>query len=488
MKGIGLHKTIYKDMELVDIVNLDINKIRLSEAYGFTKSDENIVGTGILVCYSGDLNDILKLYPGLKPINASVFDGVISRMILPNGIAALKLTNIICYDDIANSNFVNAYNNGVDLIHIRKDFDKLVDKDLFYDTILPKQCYDSLKSLFHGGVMNARLGVYSNVKSGDLVSAHAANMINNKYPLGRFEPAYRSLESLRQIRKLKDIFYIGNVTFKNLRLKPGYIGIIYVARDVIKEGNNIEVTQSGYLVNAERITISITETYMECIEMCYDFDKAEVAPGEYMYWCLNGGYLPDNVRKHIYNKFQDKQTQPKGTKAYEEAKVLVNMCYGFMCRGTEDYNHYSKGHKLVYPYQWGVYTCLYTTYKIVKAMNDVIKKGGKVVALATDSIKYIGDDLNWGTELGEMKYEAKYKRACIHSAYRAIYIKDNNELEIKLAGCLKEKAKKYFSTHSVLDIFSSVKIPNGSVSYEYNPKTSRIESVFSDYTMGTCYI
>ena len=60
MKGKGLSKTIFKGMDLVSVVNYDINKeIRLEEAYGFFKSGEVIEGTGILVCYSGDLNDLI---------------------------------------------------------------------------------------------------------------------------------------------------------------------------------------------------------------------------------------------------------------------------------------------------------------------------------------------------------------------------------------------------------------------------------------------
>ena len=480
MKGKGIGKTIYKDMELVSVVNFDVEDIELSVTYGFTLNNDVICGKGILVCYSGDLNDILEMY-NEEPLKVTIKDGVIYKFVLSNGIAALKTTNIIRYEDIVNSNYVNAFNNGLDLIHIRKEFDKFAEDDLFKNTVLPSEAYYSLKSLFHGGVMNAHPGVYYNVKSADLVSAHASNIVNEDYPIGQFEKAYMSLDTLKEARKNKGIFYMGNVTFKNLRLKPGYIGIIYIKHDAASYGNNIDVTSNGYVVNAEILRISITELYMECIDMCYEYDEVV---DQNLYMCMEHGKLPLNVRNYVFNKFKDKQTKPKNTKEYDEAKLLVNLCYGFLCRGTEDYNHYAYGHKLVWPFQYGVYTCLYTTYKIVKAMHEVIQKGGQVIAIATDSIKYIGDfDLEWGTNLGDLKYEGLYDEAYVDSVYRAVF-KMGTKTEVKLAGCLKEKAEEYFSTHPAWNIFFDYEeIPQGKVCYNYNTETSRIEPMFFNYTL-----
>lgn len=481
MRGIGLSKTAYGDMDLVDVVNFDTDDIKLREGYAFSKNEEGkISGTGILVCYSGDLSDILEKYH-LKPIDTRIMDGVLNRFVLSNGVAAIKLTNIIRYEDIVNSNYANAFNNGLDLVHIRKNFDKLANRELFYNTMLPKEAYASLKSLFHGGVMNARQGVYENVKSADLVSAHASNIVNEIYPTGKYEKVRKcmTLYGLKELRKSYDIFYIAKVTFKNIRLKEGYIGIIYTRNNASLKSNNMTETHDGYLVKSDSITIAVTELYMECIDMCYEYDSAI---GTSMYICSEADTLPDNIRQHVLNKFEDKQTQPKGTKEYEEAKLLVNMCYGFLCRNTDNYDSYRV--ERVFPYQWGVMTCLYTTYKIVKAMDEVIKKGGKVVCIATDSIKYIGDfDLEWGNGLGELKYEGTYDEAHIATAYRAVY-KKGDELDIKLAGCLKDKAVEFFSKHPADYIFQRKKILQGRVDYVYNSETSRIEPVFYDYTLG----
>lgn len=186
----------------------------------------------------------------------------------------------------------------------------------------------------------------------------------------------------------------------------------------------------------------------------------------------------------LYLKCELKKGYEKGTKEYEKAKLILNYCYGFLCRTTNDYNHYSKGHKLKFPYQWGVYTCIYTTEKLVKAMQKVVESGGIPVTLATDSIKYIGGELIEGSpELGNWKYEGTYKLACVVNAYKAVYKKDDGDLDIKLAGCLKEAAQHYFETHYITDIFSPyTKIPQGKVRYEFNPSTSMIEPKYSDYT------
>ena len=481
MRGRGLSKTMFANMDLDRCILFGEEEIELSEAYGLIKDEnDNISGQGILVCYDGDLNDVLELYH-LEPLVRTIIDGDIKRFVLSNGVAALKLTSIIRYEDVKSGNYVNAFNNGIDVIHIRKNFDKLADPDLFWDTVLPQNAYNFLKSLFHGGVMNAYAGVYANVKSGDLVSAHASNIVNKTYPLGKFEKCYMPLENLIQIRKLKDIFYIGNVIFKNIRLKSGFIATVVTHHGASLNGVNVDETQQGYLKGADSITLAVTETYMEIIDMCYDYDEAV---GLEMYWCLEGGKLPDNMREYVLDKFNNKQTKPKGTKEYEEAKLLVNFSYGFLARKTESFTHYTASHKLKYPFQWGVYTCLYTTHRIVTEMKKVIEKGGEVVSIATDSIKYVGDfDLEWGTELGDLKYEGEYDMAYVETPYRAIY-KKGDKLDIKLAGCLKEKAEAYFSTHPARNIsMRDIKISQGIVSYEYNPQTSRIEPVFFDYTL-----
>ena len=486
MKGKGLSKTIFKGMDLVSVVNYDINKeIRLEEAYGFFKSGEIIEGTGVLVCYSGDLNDIIEIYKE-EPIWTTITDKTLRRVVLSNGIAIIKLTDIVTYDWVIHQNYVNAFNSGLDLICIRKEFDKLAPKELFKDTLLPQEVYYSLKTLFHGGVMNAEEGYYYNVKSADLVSAHASNIVNETYPLGIFEKTYMSLDALKNLRKQKDIFYIGNVTFKNIRLKPGYIGIIFDISDLSQMPSKmVEYNDSNYLISAEEIRLPITEIYMECIDMCYEYDAVV---DQNLYLCIESGKLPDNLREHVLSKFNDKQTKSKDTKEYKEAKLLVNLCYGFLCRGTEDYKHYAVGHKLVWPFQFGVYTCLYTTYKIVKAMHEVIQRGGQVIAIATDSIKYIGDfDLEWGNDLGQLKYEGTYDRAYMMTVYRAVLCKDN-EIEVKLAGCIKEKAEEYFKYNPAEDIFSNaLEIPQGKVTYEYNYETYRIEPRFFSYTTNAKY-
>lgn len=483
MKGKGLGKTIFNNIDLVSIINYKKDSvIELDESYGFKIEKDELWGTGVLVCYEGDLNDILEIYK-LEPLYYSISDGILIRFVLSNGIAAIKLTDIIRFEDVSCLNYVNAFNSCFDLVYMRKKFDDLVEKDLFKNTILPPEPYYSLKSLFHGGVMIARPGVYSNLRSYDLVSAHASNIVNETYPTGTFEYMTMPIESLNKIRKTKDIFYIGNVTFKNIRLKPNFLPIIYFKDNVSMYEKGVELTESGYVVNAKELRIAITETYLDCINMCYDYDEITE---QYIFVCNQGGKLPDKVRNYVATKFKDKNSKLKGTKEYAEAKLAVNLCFGFMCRATNDYNHYAYGHKLVYPYQWGVYTCLYTTYKIVCKMKEIIERGGRVIAIATDSIKYLGDfELDSGFGLGDLKNEGIFDKAYIVSVYRAIYQK-NDTLDIKLAGCIKDAAEEFFNKNNVINIFQTyTEVPNGKVLYLYNSETSRFESVYSPYTIGS---
>lgn len=480
MRGKGLSKTIFGGLDFVELVNYDETAFSINEEYKFTKDDRGkLFGCGILVCYSGDLNDLLKE----EPLWYTIIDGVLCRFILPCGIAALHITDIVTFEKVKEDNWVNAFNKGLDIIHIRRNFDKLADADLFKDTLLPIEVYTSLKTLFHGGVMNAVPGVYEKVKSYDLVSAHASNIINETYPLGTFVRSYMSINDLMYCRKSKDIFFAGNITLRNLRLKPNFIGIIYMNPESIMFGSDIVISESGYVVEASEIRIPITEIYFECITMCYDFDGVE---DEFLFICIESGKLPDNVREYVLDKYNIKKSMPHDTPSYKEAKLLVNLCYGFLCRNTLDYEHYAYGHKLVYPYQWGVYTCLYTTLKIVTAMAEVVNKGGIPVAIATDSIKYVGDfDLNGGDSLGQLKFEHLYKKAYIVSVYRAVYQKEDDSLDVKLAGCIKEKSEEYFSNNSPVDIFMNYTvIPDGKVFYRYNCEKFKFESEYYDFTIN----
>lgn len=483
MKGKGLGKTIFNNIDLVSILNYNQNSvIELDESYGFTIDNDKLFGKGILVCYDGDLNDILEIYK-LEPLYYSMSDGVLVRFILSNGIAAIRLTDIISFEDVSCLNYVNAFNSCFDLVYMRKKFDDLVDKDIFKNTILPPEPYYSLKSLFHGGVMVAKPGIYSNVHSYDLVSAHASNIVNELYPTGSYMHMYTSVDNLNKLRKNRAIFYIGNVTFKNLRLKKNFLPIIYFKDNVSMYEKGVELTESGYVVNAKELRIAITETYLDCINICYDYDEITE---QYLFVCNQGGYLPDKVRNYVSSKFNDKNSKLKGTKEYSEAKMAVNLCFGFMCRATNDYNHYAYGHKLVYPYQWGVYTCLYTTYKIVCKMKEIVERGGKVIAIATDSIKYLGDfELDSGFGLGDLKNEGVFDKAYIVSVYRAIYQKEDN-LEIKLAGCIKDAAEEFFNKSNIINIFQTyTEVPNGKVLYKFNNETSRFEAVYMPYTIGS---
>ena len=62
MKGKGLSKTILADVDFKKVINADKVELNIDTKYlGFTKDiDGNIKGKGVLVCYSGDLNDIIS--------------------------------------------------------------------------------------------------------------------------------------------------------------------------------------------------------------------------------------------------------------------------------------------------------------------------------------------------------------------------------------------------------------------------------------------
>ena len=492
MKGIGLSQTDFSYIDINDVYeykdNSDFFKIQdiLKENnYNYyLDEDGELRGKGILVCYKGDLNDITSQFKDSEIIYYTINGGIIQRVILTNGIALVKLTNIVKIDDIKNQNLVNAFYNGRDIKILRKNFNSIIDDNYFDNTKLNNFQYNYLKTLFKGGVMNVHdtNGVEHKVKSYDLVSAYIYHMLYSYYPIGKFKYTNESLEVLNLMRKKQPLCYIGLVCLKGLKLRDNFIGILNM-KQLMKAEGKLKYNDCLYITEADCVYIPITECFLDSIRTVYSYELIEVID---LHVCHEVGYLPDSVREYIAEKYEKKMKAKRGSEEREVAKLEVNMCYGFTCVKTEDYESYKNNHSIKYPYQWGVYTCMYTVSDITKAMETVVKHGGRPVCLATDSIKYIGDfELKSGNNIGDFKYEGEYRNVYIRSPYRALYEDYNGDITVKLAGCINEKAVEYFENHPYINIlYNGISIQDGSVSYEINYETNTIDTVYSPYRIG----
>lgn len=492
MKGIGLSKTDFKYMSINGVYEyksygdfFSILNIVNSNNYSYYLDDNNdLRGDGILVCYNGDLNDLTSKFENCKIIYYTITDGVVQRVILTNGIAIVKLTDIVTMNSINDQNPVNAFYNGRDIKILRKKFNSIIDDRYFKNSILDNFQYQYLKDLFRGGIMNIcnTNGVEENVKSYDLVSAYIANMMGSYYPMGEFKSTKLSIEVLNKMRKTRPTFYIGLICLKGLKLKKDFISIIHL-KQLSQAVGDLKYNDCLYITEADCIYLPITEYFLDSIRMVYTYDTIDVLD---LYICNEGNLLPIEVREYIAEKYTTKMKAERDSVEREIAKLELNMCYGFTCVKTDSYNAYRNNFGIKYPYQWGVYTCIYTTYILTLAMALVIKNGGRPICLATDSIKYSGDyNLPSGNELGDFKYEGEYKKVYIKSPYRALYEKENGDITIKLAGCLNEKAIEYFNNHPYINIlYDGISIPDGSISYIINEENNTIEKVYSDYNIG----
>ena len=496
MKGIGLSKTDFRDIEINGIYEykepMDLFKILdiiNSNNYSYYLDENNeLHGRGVLVCYKNDLNNITQKLKKCEILYYTITRGVIQRVILSNGIALIRLTNIVKIDDIEDKNLVNFFYNSRDIKVLRNNFNSIIDNSYFLNTKLDNYTYQYLKNIFKGGVMNIcnTDGVESNVKSYDLISAYISHMLGSYYPMGRFNPTKQTIEVLDIMRKKQPVFYIGLICLRGVKIRNNFIGIINI-KQLSKAEGNLEYNDCLYITEADCIYLPITEYFLDSIRIVYTYESIEVKD---LYACYEGGYLPDPVREYIAEKYEKKMKAKRGSEEREVAKLEVNMCYGFTCVKTENYGAYKNNFSIKYPYQWGVYTCLYTTYVITLAMANVVLHGGRPICVATDSIKYSGDyELPAGNNLGDFKYEGEYKKAYIKSPYRALYEDYNGNITVKLAGCVNENAVEYFNTHPHINIlYDGIVIPDGSIRYEINKETNTIDKLYSDYKIGCEHI
>lgn len=269
--------------------------------------------------------------------------------------------------------------------------------------------YKQLKRAFMGGFTHANAlihgNVVNNVTSFDFTSSYPYVMVSEKFPVGRGK--------LVTIKNKEDFYNYLNrfcclfdVTFYGLE------SIIYFEHYISSSHcmNLINYTlDNGRVVDAEQLTISITEQDFFIIEKCYRWKKMTIK--NFRRYIKN--YLPTAFIKSILDLYKNK-TELKGVDGkeseYNYSKSLINSCYGMcvtdICRQETPFDvnnnswveepppidyqsnleKYNNSKQRFLSYAWGIWV---TAYARRNLWSGILEFKEHYLYSDTDSIKVI---------------------------------------------------------------------------------------------------
>lgn len=266
--------------------------------------------------------------------------------------------------------------------------------------------YAQLKRCFMGGFTHSsalNTGVtFENVHSQDFTSSYPACLLLEKYPMNkgrRYKP--KSYDDF--IQKTKTYCCIFDISFINLRMKDGVIENIISESKCFKKENII--VNNGRIVEADIISITLTEIDFECICQFYDFDKIKISN----MWIYEKGYLPKQLLECVLHFYKGK-TELKDVDGkeieYQILKGMLNAIYGMMVTDpirpliefvndtfTVSYENmqeaidvYNTKYDRFLVYEWGLYCTAYARRNLFTAVKEL---GIDFIYADTDSVKYL---------------------------------------------------------------------------------------------------
>ncbi len=267
------------------------------------------------------------------------------------------------------------------------------------------QEYEQLKRAFHGGFTHAN-GFYvnqtiNNVTSFDFTSSYPYVMISEKFPMERGE--------LIEIHNKDEFYYnlnryscLFDVKFINIKSEIIFEHPISISKCFHLKNYS---SDNGRLVEAEEISITITEQDFAIIRKFYSWEHMKIKN----FRRYKRGYLPHDFVRGILTLYK-KKTELKGVEEsiveYMNSKEMLNSCYGMcvtdICRTEIDYTNdnwgklppmseeqiekYNKKKNRFLCYQWGVWVTAYAMRNLFTAIYEL---KDDYIYSDTDSVKFI---------------------------------------------------------------------------------------------------
>ena len=302
--------------------------------------------------------------------------------------------------------------------YVRRDMKKAMQKfnrKELQDMMPDVEVYKLLREAFRGGdTLSNRWRtdeIIENVKSVDITSSYPSSMIMDRYPMSKFY--MQDTADFDRLYKSGTHALLFRVAFYDLDTKDIAEGHLYLSRDKCRY-----ITEPTY-VNGRILRCSYCETTLTDIDM-------KIIDGIYQYsrkviGCLYASRykkLPSMFRQVVLDYYRVKtelKGSPEGSEEYYyymKNKEKLNSTYGCCVqdigKGEIKYREgqfmeteepladiLAKAIKRTYLcYQWGVWTCAHSRYRLYSGILVVTKNGKEPMNFIysdTDSIKYTGD-------------------------------------------------------------------------------------------------
>lgn len=272
--------------------------------------------------------------------------------------------------------------------------------------------YKQLKRGFSGGFTHANALIVgrtiNDVISFDFTSSYPYVMVSEKFPMGRGEliSVLSKEQLMNNLHKYNCIF---DVTFFDLESTISFEH--YISLSHCRNMKNYRL-DNGRIVDADELTITITEQDYFIIEQCYKWSKISVKN----FRRYKRDYLPKPFVESVLKLYKDK-TELKGVKdkeiEYLYSKELVNSCYGMcvtdICREETPFNintntwdeepheidyatnleRYNNSPQRFLSYAWGIWV---TAYARRNLWRGILEFKNDYLYSDTDSIKVINAD------------------------------------------------------------------------------------------------
>lgn len=316
--------------------------------------------------------------------------------------------------------------------------------------------------LFRGGLTHANTVrcntlTWETFWSYDLKSAHPSSMLREKFP-GKFlrrNPV--AFESCIQQARDKEYAFWGIFVFKNIRAAGWHC---LESKNKIIEHSEDATFENGRLAYASWIKVALTDIDWMNYEDMYTFDSYEVR----LLYQAEYKMLPDYVRKTVMKYFILKETLPKDSPEYMNAKRKLNSCFGMAATGLPEHEiiydpesnelrpgFYSKTYEeltrfLIMLPQWAMYIAAYTRRAIVESL----------VECGVDSIYYDTDSNKVANPERYEKWFNQYNDK-IRAANTSMEVYDFDRSKLMEIGCFEKEyeggrykvlgAKRYMVEH-----------------------------------------
>lgn len=299
--------------------------------------------------------------------------------------------------------------------YVRRDTKRFVSKKVrnrCQNELVPnEELYVLLREAFRGGNTHANRyyagRILKNVGSFDRASSYPDVILNCQYPVRKFIK-YANINMDFVKKKIKDGYaVVARFSFSNIRLRNQQWGCPYISLSKALEIREPEL-DNGRILEAEKVTLTLTDIDLKIVEEEYVFDKIEVQE----VWTAGYGELPESF-KEVNRYYFKMKTELKGNKElevfYNKNKNKLNSIYGMCAQNPvkdkikvkgleyitehvdikEGLDDYYKNNFL--PYQWGVWVAAWARYRLEEGIKLA---GDSFVYCDTDSVKYLKNESN----------------------------------------------------------------------------------------------